>query len=513
MKLNEHASNQPRSNIDESSNLEGGLSYKISDKEELYLRCATSFFGEKKYYTSPKEDSDNIVELVKKISSEDPEFILKLAYYCRNNLHLRTIPLVLLVEFANSSGVGSVKNARKYVYETIQRADELTEIISYQLNRNIHSPRVHSKIPMMIKNGVSSAFDKFDEYQFAKYSGKDSRVKLKDVVFLTRPNAKNPLISKIVNDNLKVPDTWEVKLSTWKNNYDTKKDAWESIIPKMGIMAITRNLRNFMYEGVPVDMYSGIYKNKNSIINSKMLPFRFFSAYKEIENVVDKHNVKNPEDVGILLRSLESAMDISVENLPHLYGNSFICVDLSGSMDSYISSKSSVTYKDISSLFGSTVNRMSEKSVVSGFASGFKLIHLNNRNGVLENAKKIRNIDVGCSTNAYKCMDYLLESGKHVDRIVLLSDMQCYVSDKCRIGCENIQPKVMKYKSSINPKLYFYSVDLSGYGGSLFPRRNPNKLERNISLISGWSDRIFEFINIYEKDLGEQIDYINNINF
>lgn len=508
MKFNEKSSQYVGNDV--STNYESGLSYTTSAKEELYLRCVTSFFGENKFYTSSEEDSNKIIELVEKVSREDPEFVLKLAYYCRHGLNLRSIPLVLLVEFANSSNVGSVKNARKYVYETIMRADELIEIISYQLNRNLKKPRAHSKIPMMIKNGVSGAFDKFDEYQFAKYNKKDVLVKLKDVVFLTHPDRKNPLISKIVKDELEVPKTWEVVLSTWKDNYATKEEAWEAIIPKMGIMATTRNLRNFLIEGVPVDMYSGVFSDKHIVRNSKMLPFRFLSAYREIEML--NGNVKNREDVGIVLGSLENAMDISVENIPKLGGLSFVCVDLSSSMDGRLSSKSAVTYKDISSLFGSISNRMSEKSIVSVFANEFELINLSNRNGILENTNKIMDIDVGVSTYAYKCMDYLLKSNKCVDRIIFLSDMQCY-GDMTDIFGHNdtIQSKFMKYKSTINPDVYFYSVDLAGYSGTLFRRKS--KFENNVALISGWSERIFEFINIYEKDLNEQLDYINKIDF
>jgi hypothetical protein len=51
-----------------------------------------------------------------------------------------------------------------------------------------------------------------------------------------------------------------------------------------------------------------------------------------------------------------------------------------------------------------------------------------------------------------------------------------------------------------------YSVDLSGYGTVTFP---PGNL-RNI-LLSGWSDKILRFIDMYEKDRKRQIDEIEAI--
>jgi 60 kDa SS-A/Ro ribonucleoprotein len=150
-------------------NHEGSRAYSLDPLTDLYIRAVSTLVGEPKYYESAKDADTEFLKSIQKAIEVDPEFVLQLAVYCREKLYLRSVPLMLVVEFANSPYVGKVPNARKYVARIIQRADELTEIIAYQLQRNKIYPR-NTKLPMMIKNGVAMAFEKFDEYQFGKWS-------------------------------------------------------------------------------------------------------------------------------------------------------------------------------------------------------------------------------------------------------------------------------------------------------------------------------------------------------
>jgi hypothetical protein len=130
----------------------------------------------------------------------------------------------------------------------------------------------------------------------------------------------------------------------------------------------------------------------------------------------------------------------------------------------------------------------------------------------MSNAQKLMGTDVDCSTNAYLTLQYLIENKVNVDRIMIFSDMQCYNSNEVdnfysRFACSygvtrppqlsygNTLAAMLKhYKRTINPNVYLYSFDLAGYGTIQFPED-----EKNVCLLSGFSDRVFDFIKSYEE--------------
>ena len=126
---------------------------------------------------------------------------------------------------------------------------------------------------------------------------------------------------------------------------------------------------------------------------------------------------------------------------------------------------------------------------------------------VITNMRKLAGTDVGFSTNAYLAVKHLRETKTRVDRIVLLSDMQCYDSDarsNWRGDSGSLAEELTKYRSSVNPEVYLYSVDLAGYGTSQFPQG-----DRRTALLAGWSERLLEFLPLFEADGTQAVARIN----
>ena len=63
-------------------------------------------------------------------------------------------------------------------------------------------------------------------------------------------------------------------------------------------------------------------ENPQMVKRSKQLPFRFLSAYKELENIGGSR----------VFDALENAVEASIENMPKLEGTTVIAVDTSGSI-------------------------------------------------------------------------------------------------------------------------------------------------------------------------------------
>ena len=99
------------------TNHEGAEAYSLSAPLELYSLVCNSFI-EDKFYESKGSQLNRITELVKQC---DPVFVSNLASYARNEMNLRSAPVVLAVLLAWTHG-GSV--ARKTFSRVIKRADE-----------------------------------------------------------------------------------------------------------------------------------------------------------------------------------------------------------------------------------------------------------------------------------------------------------------------------------------------------------------------------------------------------
>ena len=123
-------------NPDFTRNFEGGIAFKMDKYTELYTRVATCLVGETKFYKETKEgeivaenQDDYILKLIREIAKENPEFILKLAVFARQQLFLRSIPIVLLAECCLIEECK--KYVSKYASDIIRRPDDATEFVVY----------------------------------------------------------------------------------------------------------------------------------------------------------------------------------------------------------------------------------------------------------------------------------------------------------------------------------------------------------------------------------------------
>lgn len=499
-KFNKKASigEQVASHPDRVENYEGGIAFKTDPKTELTLRFLTYLVGEPKFYTPNADDEMNTLRvLIQNVATTDPEYLMKLAVYARNEMYLRSAPVFMLVEAVQYDAVKPF--VKDHTPSILKRADELTEVIAYFIARNGEiGSRGKASLPNALKRGIAHSFYNFDAYHFAKYD-RDGSVKLKDVLRLVHPKPRNEdealLFKQIRDRTLPTPETWETVISV---NGSTKEN-WESVMPKMGYMAKLRNLRNFLKVGADIDPVIQHLTNPKAVRNSKQFPFRFLSAYKSLERTDIKGD---PFTRNKLQAAVMKALDLSVENLPRLQGRTFVTSDNSGSMENPLSRKSSIEYIDIANIMGALAHRISDEAITSVFAEGFEVVGMHPENTVMVNTALMREAGkrVGYATNAFLALNYLLRNDIKVDRVLLFSDMQCYstyggswAGDRFGRG-ESLVEQWMTYKRKINAKALLYSFDLTGYGTVQFPQTDPN-----VVLLSGWSDRVLEFIHKYEN--------------
>jgi hypothetical protein len=503
------------SHPDLTENYEGGVAFRTNAKNELYLRAATWLVGEPKFYTDKSADDEPIRSLVAEISKTDPEFVFKLASYLRNELYLRSAPMFLLTEsLANPE---SKKLVRKWIPHVVKRADEFSELMSCFINRNGEiGSNGKASLPNQLKLGLSDTFHNFNEYDFGKYKMSDKAVKLSDVLRLVHPKPlsteESELFKRIRTDTLAVPETWETVISEKGNN----KDAWNEVIPKMGYMAKLRNLRNIAQAGADIESVLKHLTNPKAVANSKQFPYRFLSAYKMIEGAGTHNPFDKEEGVSIdpfvkkqILSALETAMTISVKNIPNLGGRTLVSVDNSGSMQAPVSERSKIERREIGAVMGAMANGFCDAAVASAFGTRFMTVNISGKS-ILGDAQKILESNTDSATNGYLVFKYLADNKLLTDRVMIFTDEQLWDTDaRARsiwggMGSqESLYKWFLKYKQ-MQPNVRLYLFDLAGYGSVQIPDTEPN-----VAIIGGFSDRVFDFIKRFEEDRSKVLEAID----
>ncbi|WP_223606855.1 TROVE domain-containing protein [Chryseobacterium sp. OSA05B] len=478
-------------------NYEGAKAFTMTPAEELYSAVVTTGLSR----TSYEKGGDRLVRIQSLIKKNDPEFVAKLAVYARKDMYLRSIPLVLTAELAKqTSGTDLVSRT---VDGVIQRADEITELLAYYQTTNERTEmKKLNRLSKQIQKGLAKSFNKFDEYQFAKYNRK-AEVTLRDALFLVHPKAKDEnqqaVFNKIVGDTLETPYTWEVELSVlgqtrFADEAEKKlafKNKWEELIfsNKLGYMATLRNLRNILESEVSSDAMFKLcsyLSNEKAVINSKQLPFRFLAAYRELKAM------KSPY-LSSVLEALEDAVMVSAKNIKGFGFDTSVVIaaDVSGSMQQPVSPKSKVLLYDIGLLM-SMILQSQCKNVITGIFGDRWLRVPMPKSGILRNVNAFykREGEVGYSTNGYLVIQDLIGKREKIDKIMLFTDTQLWNSKNAKYSFEDSWNRYKK----IAPDAKLYIFDLAGYGNQpLDVRKN------DVYLIAGWSDKVFDVLNALEN--------------
>jgi hypothetical protein len=209
------------------------------------------------------------------------------------------------------------------------------------------------------------------------------------------------LWKRLVDNQLTIPDTWEVALSGGAN----KKETFERLLQegKLGYLALLRNLRNMVESNVDSTLV------KNAILArkgaDKVLPFRYIAAARNA--------IKYEPELDIALQQ-------SVELLPTFKGHTVLLIDVSGSMDSQLSSKSDMTRLDAASALGVIVK--SEDTSVFTFSN--RVVQVPSRKG-MAGIDAIKNSQSHDGTYLTSAINTINNDIKY-DRIIVITDEQSH---------------------------------------------------------------------------------------
>ena len=532
--------------------------FLLKPKEELVSTVLTTFL-QNSYYEKESEIVDRIKDLVSKV---DPLFAAKLAIYARNEGNLRSVTHLvsaLLAKYISGTDWG-----KRFYNRIVVRPDDMSEIVSAYANLNGMGLNELKNIPNAIKKGFKEALEKLDAYQIDKYKMQGREVSLIDLVRLFHPkgNEKNAEAFRRLVKGESLADLYDTKVlekemtkagqftkdATQEEKDQAKREAIESVLDNvkgMPVMNLLRNLRNILiYAPNKVGDACEQLTIEKKILNSRLLPFRFATAYAEIEKVVYKDTKTKPTSSIVfeseiskqqvtedefntlkhdLLDAIECAIEIACQNIPELEGNTAILVDDSGSMrndrfnSSRVSAFSSTNSSMIGHLFASMFAWRQNDVYVGLFGDRLINVPFDRSKRLLDFNKKSYDIGSECGyateTGIYTFLENVVEDKKKIDNIIVFSD--CQIGTGCdftewygRRNEENTKHfhELFKEFRKINPKSKFIVVNLIQSGGtSVFDK------SQGILNIAGWSDKIFDVITSYSKGWDAIISKIESI--
>lgn len=307
---------------------EGAPAAHTTPTQSLRRLVLSCMLFENQFYIDSQSSADMIHTAADLVPISE---LAALAIEARTKFNLRHVPLWLLVKLIER-GRGNVIVSTT-IAATLQRADEMGELLSLYW-RNGRRP-----LAKQLQKGLALAFTKFSPYALAKYN-RDGAVKLRDVLFLSHAHPKDAeqaaVWKSLIDKTLPAPDTWEVALSSGAD----KAATFTRLLTEgsLGYLALLRNLRNMAASGVDPELVrDAIIARKGA---HRVFPFRYTAAAR----AAPQHEP-----------ALDVALCESIAAMPVLPGRTVVLVDVSGSMDSPMSSRSDLQRIDAAATLASII--------------------------------------------------------------------------------------------------------------------------------------------------------------
>lgn len=497
-------------------------------RAELFLMAVSFMGGDSNYYETSDARYQRLVKLTRELAVLHGKWMGDMINWVRNSAQMRTVAGVMAVEavmarleFAKTQDekyrTTQGTTNRELIDAACSRADEPGEILAYYLSK------YPKPIPFPIEQGLGDAVRRlYTERSFLRYGSESTKaITMKDVLRLVHPKAdrekqeQDALFNYIVgksevadpvmlpkiaarNKLMAVPQEerrehlrtrfqfkgnvlrdaemgWE-QISAWLNGMD--KEAWEAVIPNMGLMALLRNLRNFDKVEIS-DSFAQKHImlklfNPEEIRKARVLPMRFLSAYKNAPSLRWSY-------------PLEMGLNASLANVPEIGGRNLILVDVSPSMTwEKISEKSDLTYYDAACIFGAVMAVRNPGSDLAMFGGHSKAVPVKRGESVLKVIEKFHGISY---TNIPQALG---EQYNGHDRVIIVTDEQSSGYGSFYGVPDAFTESMNTIRGALHSEVPLYVWNLAGYkAGINWPNTHV--------FGGGFSDAAFGMIKVLES--------------
>lgn len=487
-----------------NTNEAGGFAHKLPPTLGLAQYACTGALGTT-FYASAEAQLDMVLSLCHKVN---PEFIAKTAVFARENGYMKDIPALLCVHLASIHRGDLLSKVWARVIDNGRMLRNFVQI----MRSGVAGRRSFGSLP---KRLIANWFNgRTAQEIFAQSTGNDPS--FCDILRMAHPKpldkTKNALyqwflgkeyewddLPEIVQqyENFKTEKTREVPPVPFEMLTALKlgQSEWCQIAMRAGWHWTRMNLNTMQRQKVfeipeMVEMVIKRLRDRESIMKSRAFPYQILAAFRNSAGQV----------VEPIRNALQDALEIATENVPALSGNGYVCVDVSGSMNSAAtggrgSATSWVRCVDVAGLVASSLLRKNQAEIIP-FENVVRTHDINARDTILTNAEKLAKM-VGGGTNCSAPLVMLNQRGAKGDWIFLVSDNQSW-ADSLGADCygrrtdgqTRLQIEWDVFKAR-NPGAKLVCLDIQPYSTTQAQERS------DILNIGGFSDSVFDIVSTF----------------
>lgn len=494
--------------VPDTKNYAGGKAYSMSDKHALAQIAATNTFRGT-YYASSEENLRLAKEYALKLLP-DPEFLAKVALYSRSNSYMKDMPAFLAVVLADTN----TELFRRIFSRVIDNGKMLRNFV--QMARSgVVTGRKFNMSAGACRRAIQAWFDSRSPYQIFRASvGNDPT--LQDILRMARPKPnsaeKEALFGYLLGkdykaDNLPAIVTgYELYKKTRSGdvpNVDFRQldslglttKEWTEIARNAKWQMTRMNLNTFARHGVygdkaMVKLIADRLRNADDIKGARQFPYQLYSAWTATRGTSDL-----PFEIS---EALQDAMEISIDNVPTIDGQVYVCVDTSGSMGSAVigaqagGKTSKIRCVDVAALMVSAVARKNRSAEIWTFSNDAVKVEINPRDTVLTNTQRL--CKAGGGTDVSSGLRKLNQKNAMGAAVIYVSDYESWIDSGHSYSYRGtgMLEEWNKFKAR-NPEAKLVCIDLT-------PRPTSQvKEHKDILQVGGFSDQVFEVVASFVK--------------
>lgn len=494
-----------------TTNEAGGVAYSMSHEHALAQYVVTGMF-DNTCYIDAKTQLNRIKDLANKCSND---FIMRLAVYAHEYGYMKDTPAYLLGYLMKQSDKSYFKRAFPRVITNGRMLRTFVQIIR---SGTFGSRSFGTVAKKAIQNYLNNCTDK--QIINASIGNEPS---LKDIIMMVHPKANNSARNQLYRwvcgfdfDEKQLPVELQKYLKLQKDPSGFEElpkvpfqmytsmgltDAgWKAIFDISTWQQIRMNLATFNRHNVFND-FSYVNKayerltSREDILRSKVMPYSVFSAYL------------NSGDIPTRIKeALNTAVQISLENIPKINGKTVIAIDYSGSMDWRLNYKSSVRYIDIAAVFTAAIKFRNPNAEIVLFNTRAMDYTVNPGTTVMQLANNLSRLADG-GTDCSSAFKHIYDKGRYngmPDNIIMISDNQSWLGfrgNSFRTGTQKVFDDIRQ----INPRARLVNIDISPSSSS---QTSPSE---NVLNISGFNDTVFKIVSDFFESNGSKTFWVDKI--
>ena len=482
-------------------NEEMAPAYALTPKHALAQYAATGCLNTT-FYASAEDQLAKVIELCRDV---EPEFIARVAVYCRERGLMKDIPALLCA-------VLSVKDRALLAAifpRVIDNAKMLRNFVQIMRSGAVGRKSLGSAPKRLIAEWLDA---RNEEAIFKDSVGQSPS--LADIVKMIHPKPKNEsrealygyfigrdykaeALPQIVRqfeafkagkagDRAELPNVpfqmlTSLELGTAEWTAIARRAPWQ--MTRMNLNTFARH-GVFEQPGLP-ELIAERLRDPQAIRKARVFPYQLMAAYTMTD-------AKVPE---IVRNALQDAMEIAIQNVPQIEGKVYVFPDISGSMHSPVTgfrkgATSKVRCIDIAALVSAAILRQNPRAEVIPFESQAIEIRLNPRDSVMTNAEKLASLPCG-GTNCSAPLALLNQRQAKGDLVIYVSDNESWVDSPRHGTFGGSRTETMKQWASFkrrSPQARMVCIDIQPYGTVQAVERE------DILNVGGFSDQVFDVI-------------------